>query len=198
MKNKILKNIGKSYRGNNPFGDKDRDGVINILDCQPNNPKKQEVYKWDDIKHKVINKKYLYHKTELIHAKQILKTGKLKPSSSGEFSMSEHHNPHVVFKTYKQPVTLVLEKKAIPNLKKVDYKKPQNLKYESEKEWVSRGGSIKGVLKGIIVNEKAAPGKLKDTEVGLSRSVIKSNPSRYITEEDMHKIKFKGNDLEKI
>jgi hypothetical protein len=185
-----LKKVNKPRHS--PFADTDRDGVINILDCKPNNPRKQDVYKWNDIKHKVINKKYLFHKTELSAAKQILKSGKLNPSMSGDFSMSEHHNPHVIFKTYKQPVTLVLEKKNIPNLKKVDYKKPQNLKYESEKEWVSPGGQTKKVLKGIIINERAAPTNLSDKEVGLQRTVIKSLPSRYVTEEDMHKIKFKG------
>lgn len=175
-----------------PWVDSDRDGVINMHDCQPNNPKKQEVHKWADIKHEVVNKKYLYHKTELRHAKEILRTGKLRPSASGQFSMSEHHNPHVIFKTYKEPVTLVLEKKNISHLKKINYKEPQNLKYKSEKEWISPGGKIEGVLKGIIVNEKSVPSTLKDTEVGLTRNVHKSIPTRYITEKDMYKIKFKG------
>lgn len=191
-----LKKVNKPRHS--PFADTDRDGVINYLDCKPNNPRKQDVYKWNDIKHKVVNKKYLFHKTELSAANQILKSGKLKPSSSGDFSMSESHNPHVIFKTYKQPVTLVLEKKNISNLKKVDYQKPQNLKFESEKEWVSPGGKIKGVLRGIIVNEKTVAAKLSDKEAGLKRSVIKSNPSRYVTKDDMNKIKFKGDDVEKI
>ena len=183
----------------NPWADTDRDGVINLHDCQPLNPKKQEVYKWRNVKSRITkNKNYLFHKTELSSANQILKTGKLRPSSSGDFSMSEHYNPHVVFKTYKQPVTLVLEKKNLQNLKKVDYTKPQNLKFEAEREWVSSGGAVKPALKGIIVNEKASPGTLKGNEVGVQRNVLKSNPSRYVTKQDMYKIKYKGNDKPKI
>lgn len=182
----------------NPWVDSDRDGIINLHDCAPLNPKKQEVYKWVAVKRRIMNNKnYLFHKTELASAKQILKTGKLKPSMSGEFSMSEYHNPHVIFKTYKQPVTLVLNKNKIPNLKKVDYNKAQGLKYESEKEWVSPGGPVKGVLKGIIVNEQASSAKLKSNEPGVSRNVVQSNPSRYVTKEDMYKIKFRGNAAQK-
>lgn len=183
----------------NPWADSDHDGVINLHDCQPYNSKKQEVYKWRDVKSKVVkNKNNLYHKTELSAAKQILKSGKLNSSMSGEFSMSEHHNPRVVFKTYKQPVTLVLNKKKIPDVKKVDYSKPQHMKYESEKEWVSKGGSVKGVLKGIILNEHFVPSKLKASEVGVNRHVNKSLPTRYVTDKDMYKIKFKGDNLGKI
>lgn len=183
----------------NPWKDIDRDGVINLHDCQPFNPKKQEVYKWRNVKSKITSdKNNLYHKTELSAANQILKSGKLNSSMSGEFSMSEHHNPRVVFKTYKQPVTLVLDKKKIPDVKKVDYSKPQHMKYKSEKEWVSKGGSVKGVLKGIILNEHFVPSKLKSSEVGVNRHVNKSLPTRYVTEKDMYKIKFKGNDFGKI
>jgi hypothetical protein len=39
---------------------------------------------------------------------------------------------------------------------------------------------------------------LKDTEVGLARTVHKSIPTRYVTEKDMYKIKFKGNGHNKI
>lgn len=183
----------------NPWTDTDHDGVINMHDCQPFNSKKQEVYKWRNIKNKITgNKNNLYHKTELSAANQILKSGHLKPSSSGEFSMSESHNPHVVFKTYKQPVTLVLDKKKIPGVKKVDYNQPQHMKYESEKEWVSRGGAVKGILKGIILNEKSVSAKLKASDVGVARNVTQSNPTRYVTEKDMYKIKFKGDNKLKI
>lgn len=183
-------------KGLNPWADSDRDGVINMYDCMPKNPKKQEVYNWRDIKHQVISKKHLFHKTELENAKKILKTGELRPSMGSEhFHMSEDYNPHVVYKEFKKPVVLVLEKKNIPYLKKVDYKKPhkyKDLKFKSEREWTTPGAQIKKVLKGIIVNEKSLFVKLRDTEIGINRTVFKSIPTRYVTEEDMNKIVFKG------
>jgi hypothetical protein len=204
MKKQITKSIAKLWHMKKPgekliykkpWADTDRDGVLNIFDCQPLNPKKQEVYKWDKVKRSVSkDKNNLYHKTELSYAKQILKTNKLKPSASGQFSMSEHHNPHVVYKSYKQPVVLVLDKKKLPDVKKIDYKEGHHLKFESEKEWISSGGPARGVVKGIIVNEKASPKTLKGSEVGLTRSVHQSLPTRYITEKDMYKIKYKGDE----
>lgn len=46
---------------NKPFGDRDRDGVINILDCQPNNFRRQDVV--------------LYHGTTSRAAQKIKKEG---------------------------------------------------------------------------------------------------------------------------
>lgn len=169
----------------NPWGDKDRDGVINIHDCSPFNSKKQEVYRWNSIKHKVINKKYLYHKTELKNFKKILKTGELRPNNlSLHFHMSENYNPHIVGREFKQPVVLVLEKKHIPYLKKIDYSKPKKYKdkkFRSEKEWTTPGSCIKKVLKGVILNEKILP----------ANPHAESLPTKYITEEDMKHIKFR-------
>ena len=190
-----MKKPGEKLINKKPWADTDRDGVINIYDCQPLNPKKQEVYKWIDVKKNIAHdKNNLYHKTELKYAKEILKTNNLKPSASGQFSMSEHYNPHVVYKSYKEPVILVLNKKKLPNLKKIDYKEGHHLKFESEKEWVSSGGPAKKVIKGIIINEKASPKTLKGSEVGLTRNVHQSIPTRYITEKDMYKIKYKGDE----
>jgi hypothetical protein len=176
----------------NPWSDSDKDGVINIHDCAPHNPKKQEVLNWKNAKSKVVSKKYLFHKTNLESARKILKTGELRPSSgTGKAHLSENYNPHVVFKKYKNPVVLVLEKKKIPYLKKIDYNKThiyQDLKFKTEKEWITPGIKIKKALKGIILNEGRKFIKLPLNKPGLSRVVTFSYPTKYVTGVDIYNI----------
>jgi hypothetical protein len=175
-----------------PWADSDRDGVINMYDCAPFNPKKQDVQKWEDVKRIVISQKHLFHKTSLESARKILKTGELKPGPvTGKVHLSESHNPHVVFKEYKKPVVLVLEKHKIPSLKKINYNKPyeyQDLKFKSEREWVTPGAQVKTVLKGVIIHDGKKLTKLRPSTPGLIRTAYISQPTKYVTGEDVYQI----------
>jgi hypothetical protein len=181
-----------NIRNKKPYADSDRDGVMNWFDCAPNNPQKQEVLRWEEAKHKVISKKHLFHKTSLEAARKILKTGELRPSSgTGKAHLSENYNPHVVFKEYENPVVLVLEKKKVPYVKKIDYNRPdkyQDLKFKSEKEWVTPGAQIKKVLKGVILNEGKKLKRLPQNTPGIVRVTTFSYPTKYVTGEDIYKI----------
>jgi len=168
----------------NPLGDADRDGRLNMFDCRPFDKKRDGVFILSQLSQKkraaiLNNKKYLYHKTEHSNIRGIVEKGTLQnqPMGGKPFSMSEDSNPTVVHKEYKKPVVIVLERKKLHKLKKLDYDNPETFAptYPSEKEWLAEGSTRKA-LRGIIFNEKSGP---------------QGAPSRYITEEDMIKTKFK-------
>jgi len=188
--------IGKSLNTSNPLRDNDRDGVINMHDCQPNNPFKKEVLPWEVAKKKLLSKdKYLYHKTEFHTAKHIIKTNKLKAGAGGHFSMSEDYNPNVIYKEYNNPTVLVLEKRKLKGVKKIDYNKlheHSDIKFKSEKEWIIKSQPAKKAVKGIILNETTRIRKLNPDEPGMSRTIIASQPTRYVTGKDIQRVKFKG------
>jgi len=180
------------FANKNPLADNDRDGVINMYDCYPNNPKKQEVLPWETAKRKLLNKKNLYHKTEFKTAQHIVKSNKLKEGAGGHFSMSEYHNPNVIYKQYQKPTVLVLDKKKLVNPKKIDYKKShRDLKFKVEREWVVNTQPATSV-KGIILNEKTTTRQLSKKEPGINRTVVASQPTRYVTGEDIQRVKFKS------
>ena len=174
--------------------DTDGDGVVDAADCEPTNPDAQGIYhihKMSAQKRKALlnNRKYLYHKTEHANLPSIIKKGTLQIGDK-PFSLSELSNPHIVFKEYKQPVVIVLKKKHLSNLRKIDYKNPSaavskgtlQVLFESEKEWLAEG-KINKAIKGVIFNEKIS--KVRN------KPAIKGIPTRFVTDKDITRTRFK-------
>jgi hypothetical protein len=174
--------------------DTDGDGVVDAADCEPTNPDAQGIYhihKMSAQKRKAIlnNRKYLYHKTEHANLPSIIKKGTLQIGDK-PFSLSELSNPHIVFKEYKQPVVIVLKKKELSKLRKIDYKNPSaavgkgtlQVLFESEKEWLAEG-KIDKAIKGVIFNEKI-------TKV-RNKPAIRGVPTRFVTDKDITRTRFK-------
>ena len=184
----------------NPLGDADRDGVKNMFDCRPFDKTRDAVYNLSSLsaaKRRVIlnNPNYLYHKTEYSNIPSIIKKGTLQVGDK-PFSLSQNSNPHVVFKTYTQPAVMVLNKKNLSKLRKIDYKNPKESASQSqttqalfkdEEEWLAEG-SVSSAIRGVILNENIAHVKNK---AGLLASGEQGMPTRYVTDEDMTKTKFK-------
>lgn len=192
----------KQYRKLNPFGDADRDGVVNINDCRPFDKSRKEIIDLKGVtpqrKIEILNnKEYLYHKTEYKTVKHIMKSGKLQRGKV-PLSTSEISNPNVIYKKYSQPVVLVLEKSKLKNLREIKYDDLNRIadlgtvQFKSEKEWTTTG-STPEALKGIILNEKIRRIKIPETEPGFERVALKGHPTRFATVDELLKkeLKFK-------
>jgi hypothetical protein len=201
MKNWAWPKVQSKYPRLSPFADSDKDGVINIHDCKPFNKWRQEIIdlmKTSPSKKKAIlqNKKYLYHKTEYKVVPQMLKSNKLQRGKV-PLSTSEISNPNVIYKKYNEPVVLVLERKKLNNLKKINYDNPNRnselgtVQYRSEREWTTTGSKTKQALKGVILNEKVKESMLPPEEPGLERVSLKSYPTRYATPDEFEKKKLR-------
>jgi hypothetical protein len=201
MKNWNWDKIHKKFPNLNPFADSDRDGVVNINDCKPFNKWRKEIIELNKIspaKRKSIlqGKKYLYHKTEYQTVPQMLKTNKLQRGNV-PLSTSEISNPNVIYKKFKQPVVLVLKKKQLKNLQKIDYDDPNrkstlgSVQFKNEREWTTTGSETKKALKGVILNEKVKETMLPQEEPGLERVTLKSYPTRFATPDEFQKTKLK-------
>jgi hypothetical protein len=192
----------KKYPKINPLKDADRDGVINMHDCKPFNKWQQEIYNLSTLspskRRKILNNpQYLYHKTEFSTVPQIIKTNKLQRGNT-PLSTSETSNPNVIYKKYKEPVVLVLQKKKLKNLQKINYDDPYrkstpgSVQFKSEKEWTSSGSQTKEALKGVILNEKIKETMTPENEPGLERVSYRGYPTRYVTPDEFKKrLKFK-------
>lgn len=193
--------IRKKYPNLKPFADSDKDGVPNIMDCKPFNKWRKEIIDLNKVnpsKKKSIlnNKQFLYHKTEYKTVPQMIKTNKLQRGNV-PLSTSEISNPNVIYKKYNQPVVLVLQRKQLKNLKKINYDDPYRkselgtVQYRNEKEWTTTGSQTKKALKGVILNEKIKETMLPQDEPGLERVSLKGYPTRYATPDEFEKKKLK-------
>ena len=193
----------KKYRKLSPFGDADHDGVININDCRPFDRTRKEIIDLmkatPEKKIEILkNKDYLYHKTEYGTVAHIVKSGKLQRGRV-PLSTSEISNPNVIYKKYRQPVVLVLEKSKLKNLKKIKYDDLKRkadfgtVQFKSEREWTTTGSKTHEALKGIILNEKIKRIKVPDVEPGFERVALKGHPTRFATVDELLKkeLKFK-------
>lgn len=201
MKNWSWDKIHKKFPKLSPFADSDRDGVVNINDCRPFNKWRREIIELNKIssaKRKTIlqNKQYLYHKTEYQTVPKMLKTNKLQRGNV-PLSTSEISNPNVIYKKFNQPVVLVLKKKELKNLKKIDYENPYrkstpgSVQFKNEREWTTTGSETKRALKGVILNERIKETMLPPEEPGLERVPLKSYPTRFATPDEFQKTKLK-------
>ena len=201
MKNWGWDKINKKYPRLSPFADSDRDGVVNINDCKPFNHWRKDIIDLAKItpqKRMTIlkNKKYLYHKTEYNVVPHIITTNKLQRGNV-PLSTSEMSNPNVIFKKYNQPVVLVLQRKKLKNLKKIEYDNPNrksnlgSVQYRNEREWTTSGSTTKESLKGVILNERIKETIVPESEPGLQRNTLKGYPTRFATPDEFQKKKLK-------
>jgi len=201
MKNWSWDKIRDKHPSIKPFDDSDKDGIPNIFDCKPFNKWRKEIIELNKIssaKRKSIlqSKKYLYHKTEYQTVPQMIKTNKLQRGNT-PLSTSEISNPNVIYKKFKQPVVLVLKRKELKNLQKINYNDPNrkstlgSVQFKNEREWTTIGSKTKEALKGVILNEKVKETMLPPEEPGLERVTLKSYPTRYATPDEFQKSKLK-------
>jgi len=201
MKNWGWDKIRDKYPHIKPFDDTDKDGIPNIFDCKPFNRWRKEIIDLNKVsptKKKSIlqNKQYLYHKTEYKTVPQMLKTNKLQRGNV-PLSTSEISNQNVIYKKYNEPVVLVLQRKQLKNLKKINYDDPYRkselgtVQYRNEKEWTTTGSQTKKALKGVILNEKIKETILPKDEPGLERVSLRGYPTRFATPDEFEKKKLK-------
>ena len=201
MKNWSWDKIHKRFPRLSPFADSDRDGVVNINDCRPFNKWRREIIELNKIssakrKSLLQGKQYLYHKTEYQTVPQMIKTDKLQRGDV-PLSTSETSNPNVIYKKFKQPVVLVLKKKQLKNLKRIDYDDPYRqsnlgtVQFKNEREWTTTGSKTKEALKGVLLNERVQEAKIKDP--GFQNVALRSYPTRFATPDEFQKTKLKFN-----
>ena len=201
MKNWSWDRISAKYPKLSPFADSDRDGVVNINDCRPFNHWKKDIIDLASVTPKkrmtiLKNKKYLYHKTEYQTVPQMLRSNKLQRGST-PLSTSEISNPNVIYKKFKEPVVLVLERDRLKNLHKINYDDPHrtsnlgSVQFKNEREWTTTGSKTKEALKGVILNERVKETMLPPDEPGMERVVLKSFPTRFATPDEFEKKKLK-------
>jgi len=167
------------------FKDSDRDGVMDHFDCKPFDKKRQEVFDIRKMKDKKkVLKGNLYHKTDFSNLKSIMKSNTLKVQSGRPISLSDTSNVDVKHKKYKQPIVLVFNKDQIPGKRKMDYNREGTFK--GEREWTTEHFPVKKALKGVLLNEK-----IKERHGALGRERWGTH-TRYVTDKDILKVKFKG------